>query len=116
MIRNDHGLSFSGGEVKKKTKEIIFQRELVRRLRKMFPGCIVIRNDPNFLQGIPDILLLWGRCWAALECKSSPKASVQPNQRHYIRTMNRMSFAAFVYPENKEQVLNALQHSFRPDR
>jgi hypothetical protein len=30
--------------------------------------------------------------------------------------MNAMSFAAFIYPENEEDVLDALQQTFRPRR
>lgn len=80
----------------------------------MFPGCIVLKNDPNYLQGIPDLLVLWGDRWAALEVKKSANASHQPNQDYYVATMNDMSFSRFIYPENKEEVLSEIQQSFRP--
>lgn len=80
----------------------------------MFPGCIVLKNDPNYLQGIPDLLILWGPRWATLEVKKSANASHQPNQDYYVATMDDMSFSRFIYPENKEEVLHELQQSFRP--
>lgn len=80
----------------------------------MFPGCIVLKNDPNYLQGIPDLIILWGPRWATLEVKKSANASHQPNQDYYVATMDDMSFSRFIYPENKEEVLHELQQSFRP--
>lgn len=80
----------------------------------MFPGCIVLKNDPNYLQGIPDLIILWGPRWATLEVKKSANASHQPNQDYYVATMDNMSFSRFIYPENKEEVLHELQQSFRP--
>lgn len=79
----------------------------------MFPGCIVMKNDPNYIQGIPDLIVLWGDRWAALEVKRSDKASRQPNQKYYVEMMDHMSFARFIYPQNKEEVLNEIQRSFR---
>lgn len=90
-------------------RENSFQKALIKEIKKLFPGCIVLKNDPNYIQGIPDLLILYGKRWAALEAKRSAKASVRPNQQHYISLMNRMSYAAFIYPENKEAVLNELQ-------
>jgi hypothetical protein len=80
----------------------------------MFPGCIVIKNDPNYLQGIPDLTVFWGDRWATLEVKKNANASHQPNQDYYVDLMDRMSFSRFIYPENKEVVLLELQQSFRP--
>ena len=44
------------------------------------------------------------------------KAPHQPNQDYYIGLMNTMSYAKFVYPENKEEILDELQHTFRVRR
>lgn len=72
-----------------------------------------MKNDPNYIQGIPDLTILWANRWATLEVKRSLKAPQQPNQEYYVNVMNQMSFSSFICPENKEEVLNALQQSFR---
>ena len=79
----------------------------------MFPGCLVVKNDPGYIQGIPDLLILYNNKWAALECKKSAGAKKQPNQKYYVGLMDKMSFSRFIYPENKEEVLNDLQQTFR---
>jgi hypothetical protein len=78
----------------------------------MFPGCIVLKNDPNYLQGIPDLTIFWNDRWATLEVKKNADSSHQPNQDYYVETMDNMSFSRFIYPENKEEVLYELQQSF----
>ena len=92
--------------------ETTYQNKLIKKLVKLFPGCIVQRNNPAETQGIPDLLLLHGRNWAALEVKISEQAPAQPNQPWYVKKMNEMSFAAFIYPENEDEVLRELQHAF----
>lgn len=93
-------------------KESVFQAGVIKDLKRLFPGCIVLKNDANYLQGIPDLLILYNTHWAALECKARPAAHTQPNQLYYIQQMNEMSFASFIYPENKEEILNDLQRAF----
>lgn len=97
-------------------KESAFQKGLINDLKKRFPGCMVLKNDPNYIQGIPDLLVLYEGRWAALECKKAKQASHQPNQDYYVERMNEMSFSRFVYPENKENVLDELQQSFQSCR
>lgn len=80
----------------------------------MFPGCIVMKNDANYIQGIPDLIVLYNDRWAMLECKKSSSASKRPNQEYYVKKTNEMSFARFISPENKEDVLNELQQALRP--
>ncbi len=89
-----------------------FQRTLIKELKEMFPGCIVLKNDPEYIQGIPDLLVLYNNNWAALEVKKSERASHRPNQDYYVEKMDDMSFARFIYPENKEEVLYEIQQSF----
>ena len=89
-----------------------FKTKLNRELKDLFPGCIIIHMDPTELQGIPDLLILYNNKWAALEGKKSESATHRPNQDYYVDVMNDMSFAAFIYPENKEEVLDELQQTF----
>lgn len=91
-----------------------FQANLIKELKEMFPGCLVLKNDPNYIQGIPDLTILWGDRWATLEVKKSAKATNRPNQEHYVKLMNNMSFSSFIYPENKEVILFDLQQAFGP--
>ena len=90
-----------------------FQAKLIKELKKRFPGCIVMKSDSGYLQGIPDLLILYNDKWASLECKKSASAKKQPNQEYYVRRMNEMSFSRFICPENKEEVLNELQQTFQ---
>lgn len=92
-------------------RESQFQAQLIKKLNKMLPGIIVLKNDPNYIQGIPDLILLYKNCWAALEVKRGATASVRPNQAHYVRTMRAMSYAAFIYPENESEILSEVQQS-----
>ena len=92
-------------------KESGFQDRLIDILKEMFPGCMVFKMDQ--IQGIPDLLILFGKKWASLECKKYEGASKQPNQEYYVGLMDRMSFSRFIYPENKEEVLRDLQQAFK---
>lgn len=89
-----------------------FQSGLIKDLKKMFPGCFVMKTDPTYIQGLPDLLILFKDRWAALECKKSATATKRPNQEYYVNQMNNMSFSRFICPENKETVLNELQQTF----
>lgn len=92
-------------------RESQFQAQLIKKLNKMLPGIIILKNDPNYIQGIPDLILLYKNRWVALEVKRSATASVRPNQAHYVRTMHAMSYAAFIYPENESEILSEVQQS-----
>jgi hypothetical protein len=93
-----------------------FQANLIKELKHLFPGCMVLKNDSNYIQGVPDLLILYRKHWAALECKRASDSRVQPNQPYYVKEMDKMSFASFIYPENKEDVLDGLQSAFRSRR
>ena len=89
-----------------------FQANLIKEIKNRFPGCIVMKNDSSYIQGIPDLLVLHKNKWASLEVKKSAKAKRQPNQEYYVDKMNDMSFSRFIYPSNKEEVLNELFETF----
>ncbi len=91
-----------------------FQKKLVSELKEQYPTAIIFKNESK--QGLPDITILHENGWALLECKRSADADHQPNQDYYVDKANKMSFASFIYPENKEEVMNALQQALRPGR
>lgn len=90
-----------------------FQHRLIQTIKKRFKGCMVLKNDATYIQGIPDLMVLYKSHWAALECKARKNAHHQPNQEFYVKKMNEMSFAAFIFPENMEEVLDAMEQSFK---
>jgi hypothetical protein len=92
--------------------ESSFALDLKDELRCRFPGCIIMKLDPNQLQGVPDLLFLWGRFWAVLETKRGMKSSHQPNQDYYVELFDEMSFSAFVHPLNYRDVLDDMERAF----
>jgi hypothetical protein len=92
--------------------ENAYQAKLIRKLKRLFPGCVILKNDSSYIQGMLDLTILYQDRWATLEVKASADAPRRPNQEHYQRLMNDMSFSAFVFPENEEEVLAALQEAF----
>lgn len=92
-----------------------YQARLIKKLKVRFPGCMIIKVDA-YRQGLPDLIILWYDYWAVLEVKASESAVTQPNQDYYIEQLDAMSFGAYIYPENEEEVLNALQQAFKPPR
>ena len=89
-----------------------FQAQLIKEIKERFPGCYVMKMDPILNQGIPDLLILYQKKWGTLECKRNASSSKRPNQARHVEKMNEMSFSRFIYPENKEEVLNDLQRAF----
>ena len=92
--------------------ERYFQRKLIKELEDRYPGCIVLKNDAKHKQAIPDLTVLYFDRWATLEVKKSAKATKRPNQDLRVERMNKMSFSAFIFPENKEEILNELDGHF----
>lgn len=97
-------------------KESKFQAKLIVELKELFPGSIVLKNDSNYIQGFPDLTILFEKKWAVLECKKSEDEAVQPNQDYYVDKLGKMSYAKFIHPGNKEEILGELQQAFRPRR
>ena len=96
-------------------KESDFQNKLINKIKKRFPGAIVLKNDASYVQGIPDLTVFYKVHWCCLECKKSAKASENNdnyNQIYYVNLMNMMSYATFVYPENEEEVLDEMGRLF----
>ncbi len=89
-----------------------FQAKLIKELKSRFKGCMVMKLDSSYIQGIPDLLVLYNDKWAVLEAKRSSNAKHRPNQDYYVQHMDDMSFSRFIYPENKSEVLDELQQVF----
>lgn len=85
-----------------------YQAKLIKKLKKMYPGCIVQKEDSGYIQGIPDLIILYNNKWATLEVKIGEDAEHQPNQDYYVDKMNGMSFSRFIFPENENDILNEL--------
>lgn len=98
-------------------RENVYQHDVIQKIQNMLPGAIILKNDPQYIQGIPDLTVLYGKGYAMLEVKRNPQAKLQPNQEYYLRHVRAMGgFAEFICPENEMQVLDALQRSFEPER
>lgn len=97
-------------------RESKFQSDLIKKIKRMFPGCYVLKTDANYIQGFPDLLILYKTRWAALECKKDSESSHRPNQEYYVSSLNQMSYASFIFPENEEEVLHELQSALWSSR
>lgn len=96
-------------------RENEYQAALIKKLEEQYPNAIITKLDPNYIQGIPDILVLENDRWGALEAKRSAGASHRPNQDYYVELMDRMSFASFICPENEKEVLHELEQALHKE-
>jgi len=96
--------------------ETKYQASVIRRLANEFPGCVVIRLDPRYVQGYPDLLILYETQWAGLEVKLSADAPTEPNQSYYVEMFDNMSYCAFIYPDNEDVIFYDLQQTLCPRR
>ena len=98
-----------------KKKESDFQKDLMDKIREEYPGCMIMKNDSSYIQGIPDWTILYKDKWAVLEAKRDKDAAKQPNQPYYVEKLDSMSYSRFVYPENEDEVLRGLRKIFNKD-
>lgn len=89
-------------------RENQFQAYLIKQIERRLPGVVVLKNDPNYIQGIPDLLILFGQKWAMLECKRGQDEPHQPNQDYYVNLFSNMGFSSFIFPENEKLVLDEM--------
>lgn len=99
-------------------RERDFQKNLIKEIKTRLPGCIVMKNDSSYIQGIPDLTVLYGNRWAFLEVKKSKSASHRPNQDIYIDKANNemKSYGAFIYPKNKGDILDEMERALQTSR
>ena len=95
-------------------RENEYQHKLKEKIEERLPGCFVLKNDPNWLQGIPDLTVLHGGKWATLEVKRTKDEKHQPNQDWYVDTMNGLAYSSFIFPENEKEILDELQRALEP--
>ena len=93
-----------------------YQAKLIKKIKTLFPNAIVMKSDSSYIQGIPDLTVLYGKKWAFLEVKRDTKAKKQANQPFYIQYADTNAFGRIISPENKEEVLNELQSALRSKR
>lgn len=105
-----------GLTTREKKLESEFQAHLIAELPNIFPGCIILKNDSAYQQGIPDLSVLWRDKWAFLEVKASATSEEQPNQRWFVEKANDLCFGAFIYPENEEEVIDGIRKAFHSAR
>lgn len=92
-------------------RENVYQARLIRKLERIFPECVILKNDSGYIQGILDLTIFYGPRWGMLEVKASALSLHQPNQDWWVRKMDEMGFARFIYPENETEVLDALRQA-----
>lgn len=100
-------------------RESVYQGDLIKRIKIRLPGCLVLKNDSGYMQGIPDLSVFYGPRWAMLEVKAKEPTSEddwEPNQEWYLEDLGKSSFTACIYPENEKEVLDALQQALQPRR
>lgn len=97
---------------KKKQLERKFQHSIIKELEAMLPGCIVSKNATGFRDGFPDLICLVGDRWFMLECKRSQDEAHQPNQDWWVDHLNGMSYASFIFPENRAAVMGEIASRF----
>ena len=62
--------------------ERAFQRKLIKDIMDCSSRCMVINNDPDYIQEIPDLTVLYKDKWASLEVKKSAGGGHRPSQEH----------------------------------
>lgn len=95
-------------------KESSFKSSLYKEIRERFPGSEVVINDAGYVQGFPDatVYLPNGR-YFLLEGKRECNSSRQPNQEYYVERSPLSNNACFVYPENKEKIMEELERRYK---
>lgn len=97
-------------------RENSYQASLIKRLKREFPGAVVLKNDSSYQQGIPDLSIFYGPRWAVLEDKRDKDEPLRPNQQWWVDRMRDMSYAAIVFPQNEEEIFRELHYALEPRR
>lgn len=102
--------------------ENTFKTGLVKELKSRFPGCIVLHADPNEIQGIPDLVVLYEDTF--MQHGLFGKGSARKNHKYYQRVevgTDRNGNTEYYYFYSKEAYDNyrrsrAISRGEDPDR
>lgn len=93
------------------TSESILQSSIIKELERQYPGAVVLKTDPSYIQGFPDLLFLYSNFWAALEVKMATASARRPNQKYWVNRLDLLSFSRFIYPSNLGKVFDELEEA-----
>src|SRR5262245_20292305 len=96
--------------------ERTYQAHIIKKLRRLLLGCVLLKNDSSYFQGVPDLIVLYGPYWCMLEIKADAQAKFQANQEYWLEHLNEMSFAAVIHPDNEAEILRAISQAFGLER
>ena len=96
--------------------ESTVQASIIKKLEEQYPGAVVLKTDPSYIQGFPDLLFLQNSFWAALEVKRAEYSVRRPNQEYWVDTLDELSFSRFIYPSNIRRVLEELDNALNWER
>ncbi len=88
--------------------ESAIQASIIKELERQYPGAVVLKTDPLYIQGFPDLLFLQNNFWAALEVKRAEHSARQSNQEYWVDRLDYLSFSRFIYPSNLDRVFDEL--------
>lgn len=95
-------------------RESEFRTKFLHDFKKLSPDIIIEFANANRRNGIPDVIIFYKKKHARLETKKSKDASKRQLQEYYIEYFNKQGiYAAFLMPENKEEVFNELRRYFK---
>lgn len=90
-----------------------FKSDFKKELRTIFPECEYALGSSTGKQGFPDLIILYRDKHVYLEFKKFKGAPERPNQKYYVDKYGKHCYTNFIYPENKEEVLNDIKKYFK---
>lgn len=85
-----------------------FQANLIKQIKQVLPEATILKNDPNYIQAIPDLLVILERRCLAIECKRSKTAPFRPNQEYYLKKFD----GVVAYPGNEREIIDEVIEVF----
>lgn len=92
--------------------ESTFEKEFCKALRQTLGERYTYTFKLTAAKGIPDRLILYKDKYALLEFKQYKNAKKQPGQETWVGHFDNLAYAAIVYPENAEKVMQDILNYF----